>query len=614
MKIRKWQQSIINNFEKIITENRRFILKAPTGAGKTVLASEIVKKFYNKKKVIVLCHRLVLLEQLERVLLINHKTKKISVSEDSIPFENYDVLLSTNMRAKSVLLNAIPKADLIIVDEAHRISPNGKGYKSIIEFFNKYAKPDCRFMGLTASPERRTGDQRDQLHLAFDSIIDCADIENLIDDKILVPPVYKPFFVHDLDLSDIDISSGDFPTNKLASAIVKSSMIEYSVNIYLRERDNVNPKPISAWFCPDISVANVTLENIKKNNIRAEIVTAQTPLTERMNILDEHESGKIEAVVSVGVLLEGWDNPNCNIIVHLRPTLSKVLWGQSVGRGLRSADQKEKCIVIDVSSNWSTFGPVEKLKWELWSHRKSYLKFKNRFNWIANKSNNSDEEKEIYLLCQNQLSNKMRCSYIYKKNIFNDEACPMCGTFDAVDIHKDQMLDNTHTEAGLHRLFFERIPKVYNEMDINIWSSLSKSAWKSSNEKEKIFLIFCKAFEISSGELTSSETKYWDLALNAESLIRKYLLKNGINIIKNDEFDLSLVADGLSSGKIVRSLQSNYGICVCGKEMLLNSDIENERKYQKAIKIAERITIMGCSSRDTLPYFNAAEFLQSSNL
>ena len=317
MKIRKWQQSIIDNFEKIINENRRFILKAPTGAGKTVLASEIVKKFYNEKKVIVLCHRLVLLEQLERVLLINHKTKKIAVSEESIPFENYDILLSTNMRAKSVLLNAIPKADLIIVDEAHRISPNGKGYKSIIEFFNKYAKPDCRFMGLTASPERRTGDQRDQLHLAFDSIIDCADIENLIDDKILVPPVYKPFFVHDLDLSDIDISSGDFPTNKLASAIVKSSMIEYSVNIYLRERDNVNPKPISAWFCPDISVANVTLENIKKNNIRAEIVTAQTPLTERMNILDEHESGKIEAVVSVGVLLEGWDNPNCNIIVHL---------------------------------------------------------------------------------------------------------------------------------------------------------------------------------------------------------------------------------------------------------------------------------------------------------
>ena len=82
-----------------------------------------------------------------------------------------------------------------------------------------------------------------------------------------------------------------------------------------------------------------------------------------MKLLTSHEKGEIEAMVSVGVLAEGWDNPYCNIIVHLRPTLSKVLWGQSVGRGLRSAPGKKKCIVIDVSSNWSTFGQVEKLEW-----------------------------------------------------------------------------------------------------------------------------------------------------------------------------------------------------------------------------------------------------------
>ena len=190
-----------------------------------------------------------------------------------------------------------------------------------------------------------------------------------------------------------------------------------------------------------------TASNIEKQGISCAIVTAQTPLGERMNVLSDHEKGKIEAVVSVGVLLEGWDNPNCNIIVHLRPTLSKVLWGQSVGRGLRSAKDKSKCIVIDVSSNWSTFGPVEKLKWELWSHRRSYLRFKNRFNWLAEQLNGMDEN-QVYLLCQNQLPNKMRCSYIYKKNTLSDDACPMCGTFDAVDIQREQMLDSTQTEAS----------------------------------------------------------------------------------------------------------------------------------------------------------------------
>jgi ERCC4-related helicase len=121
--------------------------------------------------------------------------------------------------------------------------------------------------------------------------------------------------------------------------------------------------------------------------INAAIVTASTPVKQRMKLLARHENGEIEAMVSVGVLAEGWDNPHCNIIVHLRPTLSKVLWGQSVGRGLRAAPGKDKCIVIDVSSNWSTFGPVEKLEWSLWSHRRSYMQFMNRFNWIGQQQN-----------------------------------------------------------------------------------------------------------------------------------------------------------------------------------------------------------------------------------
>ena len=69
-------------------------------------------------------------------------------------------------------------------------------------------------MGLTASPERITNDQADQLNLAFDTIIDCANIEDLIDEGVLVKPVYRPHFVHDLDLDDIDVSSGDFPVSK----------------------------------------------------------------------------------------------------------------------------------------------------------------------------------------------------------------------------------------------------------------------------------------------------------------------------------------------------------------------------------------------------------------
>ena len=65
-------------------QHRRFILKAPTGAGKTVLASEIIENFFKDKKIMVLCHRLVLLEQLEKALSVKHKVQKLSVSDTGV--------------------------------------------------------------------------------------------------------------------------------------------------------------------------------------------------------------------------------------------------------------------------------------------------------------------------------------------------------------------------------------------------------------------------------------------------------------------------------------------------------------------------------------------------
>ena len=612
MPLRTWQQEIIDQFPSIITEHRRFILKAPTGAGKTVLASELIKRFYENKKVIVLCHRLVLLEQLEEALRDEHDVRKLTVSDTGPAFKNYNILLSTSMRAKDVLADAIPKADLIIVDEAHRVSPNGKGYKRILDNFKEYGKDQAQLIGLTASPERRTGDQRDQLNLAFDAIIDCANIENLISEGVLVPPVYRPHFVHDLDLTGIDISSGDFPVSKLAPAIVKSSMIDYAMTSYIEERENVNPRPISAWFCADISVAEETLFRIRQADITAEIVTAKTPIKERMKLLKGHAIGEVEAMVSVGVLAEGWDNPHCNIIVHLRPTLSKVLWVQSVGRGLRSALEKEKCIIIDVSSNWTTFGPVEKLEWSLWSHRKSYMQYTNRFNWVGQQQD-GESGRDSYLLCENKISQKTRCSHIYKKGLYENDTCPVCGAYAAIDIYKEQTQDGSLTENRLHTLFFDRVPRVFEEMDLMIWKNLGGTAWRTATPKEQVFLAFCMAFEVVSGETTRSESDYWDAALKGETKIREYLVENDIQIIKQDEFDLSIISDGMLTGREIRTVQAHYGILVCGTAFQDHNLDESERKYQKAIRITERLAIMGCSTKDNLPYFNASKHLASKS-
>ena len=94
---------------EVIKNHKKFILKAPTGAGKTVLASEIIKKFYVHKKILVLCHRIVLLEQLERELKINHKVRKLGISDDIKCFGNADIVLSTNLRSKYAIASLIPE-------------------------------------------------------------------------------------------------------------------------------------------------------------------------------------------------------------------------------------------------------------------------------------------------------------------------------------------------------------------------------------------------------------------------------------------------------------------------------------------------------------------------
>ena len=604
MKLRRWQQEIIDGFPEIQKAHRRFIVKAPTGAGKTVLASEIIRQFYAGEKVIVLCHRLVLLEQLERALAKEHKVCKLNLNHSEKAFADYDVLLSTSTRARDILDDAVEQAKLIIIDEAHRVSPNGTGYKRILECFMEKGRDDAHLLGLTASPERRTADQRDQLSLAFDAIIDGADMEKLFEEGILVRPRYRPHFIHDLELASIDISSGDFPVTKLAPAIIKSSMISHACSIYLEERENVTPKPISAWFCPDVTVAETTVEAIEELGISVNLITASTPIKERMHMLAAHARGEVEAVVSVGVLAEGWDNPHCNLIVHMRPTLSKVLWGQSVGRGLRAAQGKESCVVIDVSSNWSTFGPVEHLQWSLWSHRGTYLRYKNRFQWIAQQP---VDEQQSYFLCDNKLESSLRCSHIYLKDKFSDTGCPVCGSYSAIDIHKEQRMEDSVNDIGLHRLFFERVPAIYEEMNKDIWRTLGRTAWTGAERDELIFLAFCKAFSLVSGAPSSSDSEFWHFALQGEAAIRHFLVENRIQIVKGEEFEHAVLVDGLMHGRRIRALQANHGILLCGELFAECSEEELERKYQRALQIIERLSVMGCSAQDNLPYFKAKD-------
>ena len=106
----------------------------------------------------------------------------------------------------------------------------------------------------------------------------------------------------------------------------------------------------------------------------------------------------------------------------------------------------------------------------------------------------------------------------------------------------------------------------------------------------------------------SDSNKYtaeYKLKLVNDEILPKFLVENKIQIVKQEEFNHAILVDGLMHGKRIRALQSNHGILLCGQQFEALEEEELERKYQRALQIIERITVMGCSSQDNLPYFKA---------
>jgi hypothetical protein len=170
-------------------------------------------------------------------------------------------------------------------------------------------------------------------------------------------------------------------------------------------------------------------------------------------------------------------------------------------------------------------------------------------------------------------------------------------------------MEDSVNDIGLHRLFFERIPAIFEEMNKDIWRTLGRTAWTGAERDEQIFLAFCKIFEVVSGEPSTSDSEFWHLTLQGEAGIRRFLVENRIQIVKADEFNHAILVDGLMHGRRVRALQANHGILICGEQFEDATAEELERKYQRALQIIERLAVMGCSSQDNLPYFKAKDVI-----
>ena len=119
-----------------------------------------------------------------------------------------------------------------------------------------------------------------------------------------------------------------------------------------------------AWlaFCCSVDHAHAVRDELRAQGVAAATVTGMTPGPDRDRIVRAYKAGEIRALTSVGVLTTGFDAPHTDLIAMLRPTQSTGLYVQIAGRGMRIADGKENCLVLDFAGNVARHGPVDAIQ------------------------------------------------------------------------------------------------------------------------------------------------------------------------------------------------------------------------------------------------------------
>jgi DNA repair protein RadD len=246
--------------------------------------------------------------------------------------------------------------DVIVIDEAHLLPPEGEGqYRKLIARLRS-ACPDLRVVGFTATPFRLGSGLLHGHGAPFDDLIFSYGIADGISDGYLSPLTSKGG-ASEIDVTGVKRSGGEFVEGALASA--SSAIIpEACADMVARLADR------RAWvvFCAGVANAELTCQTLRGIGVNAACVTGNTPAFERDRILKEFREGRIRCVTNANLLIAGFDAPVIDAVVMLRPTNSTSLYIQQIGRGTRLFEGKQNCLVLDYAGNVRRHGPVDAIE------------------------------------------------------------------------------------------------------------------------------------------------------------------------------------------------------------------------------------------------------------
>lgn len=242
-----------------------------------------------------------------------------------------------------------------LVHNCHTINMDQSGtYRRVLAKLTAI-NPQLRVIGLTASPYRLgQGMIHEGDDALFSALIEPVTIEQLIHLNHLSKLRSKHTAMM-LDTTGVKKSGGEFVAGALEAAVDTDANNAAAVQEIMQRGQSRR-----SWlvFCSGIGHAENINQMLQDHGVASACVTGKTSKTERERILSDYKAGRLRCITNVSVLTTGFDAPMTDLIAFLRPTLSPGLYLQMAGRGLRVADDKDDCLVLDFAGNVERHGPI----------------------------------------------------------------------------------------------------------------------------------------------------------------------------------------------------------------------------------------------------------------
>jgi ATP-dependent helicase IRC3 len=329
---------------------RRVIVSLPTGSGKTVVFAHFPRVLKMKKRLLVLAHREeLLLQAREKFRSIDPELKAEIEQAGTHASSDAKVVIAsvpTLARSSARLSRLQPdEFSIVVVDEAHHaVAPS---YRRIFDHFGLFETHVSRYLiGFTATPRR--GDKQG-LGEIFEEVCYARGIREMIADRYLCPIVGWRVDT-DLSLDSVKVRHGDFIESQLARVVNTPLRNSLLVEAYR----HFAPGRRAIVFCVDVAHAKDVHRAFADAGIRAAPVWGELSRDQRRSTLAAFSAGEIDVVTNCNVLTEGFDEPRVDCVIMARPTRSKLLYAQMVGRGTRLHAEKKDLLVIDVADNSRT--------------------------------------------------------------------------------------------------------------------------------------------------------------------------------------------------------------------------------------------------------------------